>query len=285
MRFPREEARQLIQLALDEDVGSGDVTTNSIIDTGIQASGLMRARESMIVSGGPLVTFLFEEWATGCRVDVLKMECDRAWPGENLLRISGSARSLLTLERVALNFLQRLSGIATLTARFCREIEGTGVKLLDTRKTTPAWRALEKYAVQCGGGTNHRMGLYDLVMIKDNHLMALQGMADNPIALAVERARQQHPTLRIEVEADNLEQVQCAIEAGADIVLLDNMNLDNLRLAVSMCRHKVQTEASGGITLESIRQVAETGVDFISVGALTHSARNVDIGLDFQLDE
>jgi nicotinate-nucleotide pyrophosphorylase (carboxylating) len=197
------------------------------------------------------------------------------------MRITGPARALLTGERVALNFVQRLSGIATLTAQFVDAIKGTSAKILDTRKTTPGWRAFEKYAVMCGGGHNHRMGLFDMVLIKDNHLAALNHESEGAIATAVQRARSQFPKLRVEVEADTLEQVDQAVASGADLILLDNMNPAQLRLAVQKCKGRVQTEASGGVNLASVRAIAETGVDYISVGALTHSARAVDIGLDF----
>jgi nicotinate-nucleotide pyrophosphorylase (carboxylating) len=188
---------------------------------------------------------------------------------------------LLTAERVALNFVQRLSGIATLTAQFVEAIRGTNARILDTRKTTPGWRRLEKYAVTCGGGRNHRFGLFDMVLIKDNHLAALAGEAPNAIAAAMQRVRAAWPQLKAEVEADTLEQVDQALAAGADLILLDNMNPAQLRSAVEKCRGRAQTEASGGVSLASIRAIAETGVDFISIGALTHSARAVDIGLDF----
>jgi nicotinate-nucleotide pyrophosphorylase (carboxylating) len=183
---------------------------------------------------------------------------------------------------VALNFTQRLSGVATLTAQFVDAGRGTSARILDTRKTTPGWRHLEKYAVACGGGTNHRFGLWDMVLIKDNHLAALRDAKPNAIAAAVRLARERSPGLKIEVEADTLEQVSQAVEAGADIVLLDNMSLDQLRAAVKLVGGRAKTEASGGVNLNTVRAIAETGVDFISVGAITHSARAVDIGLDFE---
>jgi nicotinate-nucleotide pyrophosphorylase (carboxylating) len=189
---------------------------------------------------------------------------------------------MLSAERVALNFVQRLSGVATLTAQFVDAIQGTRAKILDTRKTTPGWRRLEKYAVTCGGGHNHRFGLFDMVLIKDNHLAALRAESPDAIAAAVTRARASYPQLKVEVEADTLEQVEQAVAAGADTILLDNMNPIQLRLAVQKCKGRALTEASGGVTLASIRAIAQTGVDFISVGALTHSARAVDIGLDFE---
>jgi nicotinate-nucleotide pyrophosphorylase (carboxylating) len=206
----------------------------------------------------------------------------RAREGQVLLRVEGSARAILTGERVALNFVQRLSGIATLTAEFVAAIAGTRAAILDTRKTTPGWRLQEKYAVRCGGGRNHRFGLFDMVLIKDNHLAAVANEKPNAIAAAVNRARQHYPKLQVEVEADTLEQVQQAADAGADIILLDNMTPAELRAAVEIVRGRAKTEASGGVSLASVRLIAETGVDFISVGALTHSARAMDIGLDFE---
>src|SRR5262249_54490321 len=202
--------------------------------------------------------------------------------GKALLHITGPARALLSGERVALNFAQRLSGFATLTAQFVEAVKGTHAQILDTRKTTPGWRRLEKYAVACGGGRNHRFGLYDMILVKDNHLATLKNDSPNAIAAAVERARASYPKLKVEVEADTLEQVEQAVAAGADMVLLDNMNPVQLRLAVRKCKGRAQTEASGSVSLASVRAIAETGVDFISVGALTHSARAVDIGLDFE---
>ena len=199
-----------------------------------------------------------------------------------MLNISGPARALLSAERVALNFVQRLSGIATLTAQFVDAVKGTPVQILDTRKTTPGWRRFEKYAVTCGGGHNHRLGLFDMVLIKDNHRMALRDEPPNAIAAAVQRARAKYPRLKIEVEADTLEQVEQAADAGADIILLDNMSPMQLRLAVQKSKGRAKTEASGGVNLATVQAIAKTGVDFISVGALTHSARAVDIGLDFE---
>jgi nicotinate-nucleotide pyrophosphorylase (carboxylating) len=180
-----------------------------------------------------------------------------------------------------LNFVQRLSGIATLTAKYVAAVRGTKAQILDTRKTTPGLRRLEKYAVACGGGRNHRFGLYDLVLIKDNHLALLGRNSANPIAEAVQMARKRYPRLKVEVEAETIEQVRQAVEAGADIILLDNMPLRTLRQAVKLVGGRAKTEASGGITLETVRAVAKTGVDYISVGALTHSARAMDIALDF----
>jgi nicotinate-nucleotide pyrophosphorylase (carboxylating) len=199
-----------------------------------------------------------------------------------LLKIAGPAQAILSAERVALNFVQRLSGIATLTAQFVDAVNDTPAQILDTRKTTPGWRRFEKYAVACGGGRNHRSGLFDLVLIKDNHLVALKNESPNAIAAAIRRAREKYPQLKVEVEADTLDQAGQAADAGADIILLDNMNPVQLRLAVQKVKGRAKTEASGGVNLGNVQTIAKTGVDFISVGALTHSARAVDIGLDFE---
>jgi nicotinate-nucleotide pyrophosphorylase (carboxylating) len=193
------------------------------------------------------------------------------------------ARPILSAERVALNFVQRLSGIATLTARFVEAVRSTHARILDTRKTTPGWRRFEKYAVMCGGGQNHRFGLFDLVLIKDNHLAALAHELPNPVEAAVRRARAAYPNLKIEVEADTPEQVQQALLAGADVILLDNMSVSEMRTAVGWVAGKAKVEASGGVRLDNVRAIAEAGVDYISVGALTHSARAVDIALDLEI--
>jgi nicotinate-nucleotide pyrophosphorylase (carboxylating) len=234
------------------------------------------------MSGRPLAAAAFGMTSPDVRMEWFLADGERAAAGAKLARVAGPAQAMLTAERVALNFVQRLSGIATLTARYVEAVRGTQAVILDTRKTTPGWRTLEKYAVRCGGGHNHRFGLFDRVLIKDNHLAALADARPNPIAAAVQRARARYPQLAVEVEADTLEQACLAADAGADFVLLDNMTLDQLRDAVRRLAGRVKTEASGGVTLETVRAIAETGVEFISVGALTHSARAVDIGLDFQ---
>lgn len=278
-----EEIRKAVAAALAEDIGSGDVTTLATIPERAVAKAVMRARESLVLSGLQLAQAAFEQLSPDIRFVSAANEGQRLARGGVILELSGPARPILGAERVALNFVQRLSGVATLAAQYVEAIQGTKGKILDTRKTTPGWRRLEKYAVQCGGGQNHRFGLYDMVLIKDNHLAALKDAPPNAVAAAVKAARKTYPKLKIEVEADTLEQVEQAVEAGADMVLLDNMNVVQLRLAVRACKGKALTEASGGVNLASVRAIAETGVDFISVGALTHSARAVDIGLDFEL--
>jgi nicotinate-nucleotide pyrophosphorylase (carboxylating) len=278
-----EEIRRAVELALEEDIGSGDVTTLATVPPSRQAAAAMVGREPLVVAGIGLAVAAFRQLSPEMNVFSQALDGQNLAAGAVLLKISGPARALLSAERVALNFVQRLSGVATLTAQFVQTIKGTRAQILDTRKTTPGWRRLEKYAVTCGGGRNHRIGLYDMVLIKDNHIAALAGESADPIKTAVERARARYPQLKIEVEADTLEQVELALNAKADFVLLDNMNPVQLRLAVQKCKGRAQTEASGGITLASVRAVAEAGVDFVSVGALTHSARAVDIGLDFEL--
>jgi nicotinate-nucleotide pyrophosphorylase (carboxylating) len=269
-----------VRLALSEDIGSGDVTTLATVPENTSSEAVMRAREPLVVAGLILAEAAFRQVSDAVQITRVMQDGQRAISGGVLLKISGSARALLSAERVALNFVQRLSGVATLTAQFVEAIKGTNAKILDTRKTTPGWRRLEKYAVTCGGGQNHSLGLFDMVLIKDNHLAALKN-APNAIAAAVKAARTKYPNLKIEVEADTLEQVEQAVAAGADMILLDNMNLEQLRLAVEKCSGHTKTEASGGVNMATVRAIAETGVDFISVGALTHSARAVDIGLDF----
>jgi nicotinate-nucleotide pyrophosphorylase (carboxylating) len=277
-----EEIRQVVAAALAEDIGSGDATTLAAVPECAQAKAVMRAREPLVVAGLDLAEAAFRELSPVVVINRFSQDGQQVTGGKALLHITGTARALLSAERVALNFAQRLSGVATLTAQFVEAVKGTHAQILDTRKTTPGWRRLEKYAVACGGGRNHRFGLYDMILVKDNHLATLRNESPNAIAAAVERARAKYPKLKVEVEADTLEQVEQAVAAGADMVLLDNMNLVQLRLAVQKCKDRAQTEASGGVTLPGVRAIAETGVDFISAGALTHSARAVDIALDFE---
>jgi nicotinate-nucleotide pyrophosphorylase (carboxylating) len=276
------EIRRAVRAALAEDLGSGDVTTLATVPAGAKSVALMRAREPLVVAGLEFAEIAFKQLSAKIKTEKFARDGQKIAAGKTLLKISGSSRAILGAERVALNFVQRLSGVATATAQFAEAVCGTKAKILDTRKTTPGWRRLEKYAVGCGGGKNHRLGLFDLVLIKDNHLVALQNEKPNAIAAAVMRARQQFPKLKVEVEADTLKQVAQAAAAGADIILLDNMTPAQLRQAVKIIRGRAKTEASGGVNLKTVRAIAATGVDFISVGAITHSARAVDIGLDFE---
>lgn len=281
MEITIAETRRAVRAALAEDLGSGDVTTLATVPANAKSVALMNAREPLVVAGLAFAELAFRELSPKIQIKKFARDGQRVQAGAPLLKISGSSRALLSAERVALNFVQRLSGVATATARFANEIKETRAKILDTRKTTPGWRRFEKYAVKCGGGKNHRIGLFDLVLIKDNHLVALQNEKPNAIAAAVARAREKFPKLKVEVEADTLAQVAQAADAGADIILLDNMTTKQLRAAVKIVRGRAQTEASGGVNLKTVRGIAQTGVDFISVGAITHSARAVDIGLDF----
>lgn len=278
-----EEIRRAVQAALAEDIGSGDVTTLATVPETALARGAMKAREQLVVAGLAFAEAAFHELSPEVKIERVTVDGQAVKAGQDLLRIEGPARALLTAERVALNFVQRLSGVATLTAQFVEAVKGSHAQILDTRKTTPGWRRFEKYAVTCGGGHNYRVGLYDMALIKDNHLVALRKEPPNAVSAAVQRVRAKYPSLKVEVEADTLEQVDQALDAGADIVLLDNMNLIQLRLAVQKARGRAQTEASGGVSLATVRAIADTGVDFISVGAITHSARAVDIALDFEI--
>lgn len=282
MKLSVIEIRFAVKTALAEDLGSGDATTLATVPKNLTAVALMRAREPLSVAGIEFVETAFRQLSRKLKIEKLVRDGQRAKAGETLLKISGPAHAILSAERAALNFVQRLSGVATATAQFVAAVHGTSTKILDTRKTTPGWRRFEKFAVACGGGKNHRIGLFDMILIKDNHLAALRNEKPNAIAAAVTRARQKFPKLKVEVEADTLEQVSQAAEAGADIILLDNMNLKQLRAAVKIVNGRAQIEASGGVNLKTVRAIAQTGVDFISIGAITHSARAVDIGLDFE---
>ena len=277
-------AEALIALALAEDLGDvGDLTANATIPEDAVGAARVVARSEGVLSGLPVVAMLADRFglADGFRADLA--DGDRLRPGDRIARVEGSMRSILAWERTALNFLQRLSGVATLTARFVAEVEGTGAAILDTRKTTPGWRALEKYAVRCGGGHNHRIGLYDAVLIKDNHLAWLVAEGD-PVGRAIANARSRSPEgTVVEVEVDTLEQFDRALECRPDIVLLDNFEPAMLREAVARRDRQapgVRLEASGGINLDSVADAARSGVDRISVGALTHSAPSLDIALD-----
>ncbi len=282
MELSAAEIRQAVRAALAEDIGGGDTTTLAIVPETATAGAVMRAREPLVVAGLDFAEAAFRELSPKIKIEKLSRDGQRIVTGKILLKISGPARAILSAERVALNFVQRLSGVATLTAQFVDTVRGTLAQILDTRKTTPGWRRFEKYAVACCGGKNHRLGLFDMILIKDNHLAALKDEKPNAIAAAVVRARKKFPKLKVEVEADTLKQVRQAIDAGAEMILLDNMTTAQLRRAVKLAKSHSLTEASGGVTLKTVRAIARTGVDFISVGALTHSAPAVDIGLDFE---
>jgi nicotinate-nucleotide pyrophosphorylase (carboxylating) len=274
-----------IAAALAEDIGSGDVTVEFFIDPRQQAAARIFAKEEATVAGASVAAEVFARLDPTLTVEAPQKDGSRVGPGDTVLTIRGRAGTILSGERVALNFLQQLSGVATLTSRFVAAIAGTSARILDTRKTTPGLRALEKAAVLAGGGHNHRMGLYDMVMVKDNHLLA--SSQTEALQAAIRRARTARPDIRIELEADTLEQVRAFLGLeGVDVILLDNMTPDALRAAVELGRGlPVEFEASGGVNLETIRAIAETGVHWISVGALTHSARAIDFSLEFLPDD
>ena len=270
-----------IAIAIQEDIGEGDVTTEFFVPAGLHASAKIIAREKAIIAGTETATEVFHRIDPATRARVIRADGSEVEAGDTIIEIDGLARSILKAERVALNFLQRLSGIATLTRKFVNAADNPRVQILDTRKTTPGLRALEKAAVVAGGGVNHRFGLYDMVLVKDNHLIADSGLS--AFAETVRRLRKERPGVRIEAEADHLEQVRAFLEIDeVDVILLDNMKRTEMREAVALRKNKVKFEASGGITLKNIRQIAATGVDYISVGALTHSAPAINLSLEIR---
>lgn len=276
---PGHLVESAVEAALAEDLGLvGDITTDAIVPPRAAAAGVLAVRRDGVIAGLPVAAAAFRALDPEVKFDALTGEGQPVAAGAVVARVSGRARALLSGERVALNFLGRLSGIATLTRRYVDAIAGTRARIIDTRKTTPGLRAFEKYAVRAGGGMNHRTGLFDAVLIKDNHIVVAGGIGE---AIEAARARAGH-MVKIEVEVDSLEQLAEALEHRIDAVLLDNMTPDELREAVRMAAGRVLTEASGGVSLETVRAIAETGVDLISSGSLTHSAPVLDIGLDFE---
>lgn len=268
-----------IGIALREDLGAGDTTTQFFVPDGLRALGRIVAKERAVVAGTEVAAEVFRRVNPKLNVEILQPDGTALTGGETILEVRGTAASILTAERVALNFLQRLSGIATLTRQFVEAIGKARAKILDTRKTTPGLRALEKAAVVAGGGSNHRSTLSEMVLVKDNHLSAGAGFSG--FVAAVQRLRQERPDIKIEVEAERLDQVRSFLEIeGIDVILLDNMEPTEMREAVATGKGKVKFEASGGITLKNVRRIAATGVDYISVGAITHSARAIDLSLE-----
>jgi nicotinate-nucleotide pyrophosphorylase (carboxylating) len=268
-----------ITAALKEDIGKGDITTEFFVPEALHTSGRIVAREPAVVAGTGTAAEVFRKVDPATDVHVIHADGDAVAAGDVVIEVRGLARSILKAERVALNFLQRLCGIATLTRQFIDAVGNHPAKILDTRKTTPGLRALEKAAVVAGGGVNHRSGLYDMVLVKDNHLAALGGLSG--FADQIRRLRKDWPNLRIEVEADDLEQARAFVEIdGIDVILLDNMVPAQIREALALRRNNIKFEASGGVTLKNVRRIAATGVDYISIGALTNSARAIDLGLE-----
>ncbi len=281
LRFPysQDELRTLVKAALDEDDAFNDLTTIATVVSDRHARGRLVARADGVLCGVPLAVEAFCQLDSKVTIRVDHEDGARVSQGDTVLYLSGHARALLGAERVALNYMQRLSGVASMTARYVAAVSGTDAKILDTRKTTPGWRLLEKYAVRAGGGTNHRLNLSGAVLIKDNHLAAVDG----DVALAVRRARDLAPAgTKVEVECDRIEQVRAALDAAADIVMLDNMSVERMSECVRLVGGRAVVEASGGVNLDTVRRIAESGVDWISVGALTHSAPALDLALDFE---
>lgn len=277
-----DDSEILIDLALAEDLGDGDVTSRYFIPAERKARAFVVARREGVLSGVEIAARVFARVDPGLDVETMVPDGSRVGEGALLIKVEGAARAILTAERTALNFLQHLSGVATLTAAYVQAVKGTGARILDTRKTTPGFRMLEKQAVLHGGGVNHRMGLYDRAMVKDNHLVAEGGV--DALQSAIQRLKTERPEVEVELEADRLQQVRDFLRLdGVDHILLDNMDTADLREAVAArgARARPMLEASGGVSLDTVRAIAATGVDFISVGAITHSAPALDIGLDF----
>jgi len=277
MDINQKKLDNLIVLALEEDLPAGDITTEAIVPASLETSAIFLAKEKGVLAGLQIAVRVLSAVDEEVKLTAAKNDGYQFSPGDILAEISGRANSILKAERTALNFLQRLSGIATMTRAFVEEVKGTGAAILDTRKTTPGWRELEKYAVRVGGGKNHRMSLSDMMLIKDNHIRIAGG-----ITAALEKAKEKvRPGVKIEIEATNLQEVEEALKGGADIIMLDNMKLEAIRQAVELVSGRVALEVSGKVNIKTVREIALTGVDFISVGALTHSFCSADISLEF----
>jgi nicotinate-nucleotide pyrophosphorylase (carboxylating) len=273
------ELESQIRRALEEDIGSGDITTACTVPPGAVGKGFILAKEPLVLAGITVAAKIFRTVNSDFEITLLLEDGNQAKSGELLLEVTGDLAAILMAERTALNFLQRLSGIATLTRAFVDKVASTSVRILDTRKTTPGWRLLEKEAVRAGGGHNHRFGLYDGILIKDNHIVAAGGIRQAVMAVRAADTS----GLQVQVEVETMDQLAEAVSAGSDAVLLDNMDIDTMAEAVQRTGGKLLLEASGGITLENVSEVAATGVDLISVGALTHSARAVDMSMTIEL--
>jgi len=273
--FNHPQIEKIINLALEEDIGNGDITTENLIDPEEESDGYILAKEGGVISGLPLVNIIFQKLGSNFKFNALVSDGNFVDKGGKIVEFTGSKQAILSAERTALNFLQRMSGISTATSKFVEQLKGTNTKLLDTRKTLPGFRLLDKYAVKMGGGTNHRIGLFDMVMIKDNHIKA-----SGSITKAVSKIRPEIDTnIKIEVETSSLEEVNEAIEADCDIIMLDNMDIPIIREALNLIDKRIPTEISGNVNLSNIRKYAETGVDYISVGAITHSIKALDLSL------
>ncbi len=275
---------EMVRRALEEDIGPGDVTSLALVPEQVACRAAILARHPVTVSGGPVAAQCFRQTDPGLTCETLVRDGERAATGQALLTVSGAARSILTAERTALNFMQRMTGIATLTRRFTEIADRYGVAVLDTRKTAPGLRALDKYAVLCGGGVNHRMGLYDRILIKDNHRALWAGSGRKSLADAVRHCRNTFPGLAIEIEVETEAELADALNGAPEWILLDNMTPETMRRCVALCKGGSRLEASGGITLETVDAVAQTGVDAISLGCLTHSPLAADLSLEIEPD-
>jgi nicotinate-nucleotide pyrophosphorylase (carboxylating) len=280
--LPLQPVLAIVRSSLQEDLPWGDVTTESLVPKELAAVGRIVVKADGVISGLPVAEAVFRELEPGICFKALRQDGDRVEAGSTIAEVHGRARTILTGERTALNLLQRMSGIATATSQYVEAVASTGATITDTRKTAPGLRLLDKYAVRCGGGSNHRFSLSDAVLVKDNHVAAV---GERSLAAALRTARRSIPhTMVIEVEVDRLDQIEEALQGGTDIILLDNMGIEELRAAVAVVGRRARTEASGGIGLETVRRVAEAGVDLISIGALTHSVRALDISLEISLE-
>jgi nicotinate-nucleotide pyrophosphorylase (carboxylating) len=277
----RRDVRDLVRRSLQEDIGAGDVTSEVMVGPDDVARAVIVSRDKYVVAGGAIARLVFSVCDPNLSVQVLVKDGAHVSAGEPILHVKGRARNILAAERVALNFLQRMTGIATLASQFVQKARPYGVQVLDTRKTTPLLRILEKYAVLCGGGSNHRMGLYDQILIKDNHRAFWKRKRKGSLADAVIAARRRHPNLQVEVEIESESDLKTVLKASPNWVLLDNMPLGRIRRCVQICKGRCKVEASGGVSLKTIEHIAQTGVDAISIGALTHSAPSADLSLEF----
>ena len=277
----RRDVQELVRSSLKEDIGVGDVTSQSMIGPNEMSQAVIVSRRQYVLAGGTIAKLVFAVVDPELSVHLLVKDGSRITTGEPVVHLQGRARSILAAERVALNFMQRMTGIATLTSQFVQKARPYGVQVLDTRKTTPLWRVLEKYAVVCGGGVNHRMGLYDRVLIKDNHRAFWKRQKRGSLADAVSAARRKNPGLQVEVEVESESDLKNVLKSSPDWVLLDNMPVSRIRRCVQICRGKCKIEVSGGVSLKTIGRIVQTGVDAVSVGALTHSAPAADLSLEF----
>lgn len=275
MKLDNSQILHLIQLAISEDLGPGDITTNSILKSNLIGQAVIKVKQDGIIAGLEIAKLVVEKFDAAAKWDFIKSDGDYCYSGDIVAKVEAEKKALLSAERIVLNFLQRISGIATKTNLFVKQLEGLNTKLLDTRKTVPGHRILDKYGIAMGGGTNHRMGLFDMVMIKDNHIKVAGGITN-----AVDSVKRElNRSIKIEVETSSLEQVIEALNCDIDIIMLDNMDINKMKEAIKICKGKVLTEASGNVTLQNIRMIAETGVDYISVGELTHSVQALDISM------